>query len=288
MITKLNVLPVIALGLATVAVAEAQIAITEMAVTNSQIQSDPAGGASSFTLSNFNLDGGNALVVAISAETVGTTFNSFSVSFGGTAVTSSVVAISGTTAKQAAGVFYLINPSTTVGDVVVTFNYSSALRSDASVSVFALSNVLGVTAGGTATATATASGPLNLNYSGTTDGFMVMAGVDNKFSGTAVLPLVSGNNVTGYSQRLGYNFDTNPSAGGAFNGSSAQAQAYGSIGATASFTTTYTPQGSGTSTRNAAALVAFDPVAIPEPSTFAPLAGLGALGLAVLRRSRRT
>ncbi len=286
MIAKSKILSLVAVGLAISTVAEAQIAITEMAVTNSEIQSDPLGGATGFTLSNFNLDGGNALVVAISAETTGTTFNSFSVSFGGTAVTDSVVAISGTSAKQAAAIFYLINPSTTVGNVVVTFNYSTGgLRSDASVSVFALSNVLGVTTGGTAIATATSATALNLNYAGTENGFMVMAGVDNKTNSS--LPLVSGNNLTDYSQRLASNFDANPSAGGAFAGSAAQAQAYGSIASTALFTTTYTPQGSGSSSRNAAALVAFDPIAVPEPSAFAALAGAGALGFAALRRSRR-
>jgi hypothetical protein len=277
-----KIFPFIALSLAIPAVCEAQISITETAVTNSQIQSDPLGGATGFTLSNFNMDGGNALVVAISAETAASGFNSFSVSFGGVAVTDSVVAISGTTAKQAAAVFYVINPSASIGDVVVTFNYGASVRSDASVSVFALSNVLGVAPGGTATATATSAVALNLNYSGTAGGFMVMAGVDNKANSS--LPLVSGSNFTDYSQRLASNFDLNPSAGGAFNGSAAQAQAYGSIASTAFFTTTYTPQGSGGSTRNAAALVAFE--AVPEPSAFAALAGLGVLGFAASRRRR--
>jgi hypothetical protein len=278
-----KILPIIALSLVIPALCEAQIAITETAFTNSELQSDPLGGATGFTLSSFNMDGGNALVVAISAETVASGFNSFSVSFGGVAVTDSVVAISGTTAKQAAAVFYVINPSVTTGDVVVTFNYSSALRSDASVSVFALNNVLGVAPGGTATATATSAVALNLNYSGTAGGFMVMAGVDNKANSS--LPLVSGDNFTAYSQRLASNFDANPSASGAFASSAAQAQAYGSIASTALFSTAYTPQGSGGSTRNAAALVAFE--AIPEPSAFAALAGLGALGVAASRRHRR-
>ena len=78
-----KIFPFIALSLAIPAVCEAQISITETAVTNSQIQSDPLGGATGFTLSNFNMDGGNALVVAISAETAASGFNSFSVSFGG-------------------------------------------------------------------------------------------------------------------------------------------------------------------------------------------------------------
>lgn len=279
-----KILPLIALSLAIPALCEAQIAITETAFTNSELQSDPLGGATGFTLSSFNMAGGNALVVAISAETVASGFNGFSVSFGGVAVTDSVVAISGTTAKQAAAVFYVINPSVTTGDVVVTFNYSSALRSDASVSVFALSNVLGVTAGGTATATGTNNNALNLNYSGKADGFMIMAGVDNRSN--SGLPVVAGSNFSDYSQRLATNFDVNPSAGGAFNGSAGQAQAYGSIGATTTFTTTYTsPTGGSTSSRNAAALVAFE--AIPEPSAFAALAGLGALGFAASRRRRR-
>lgn len=94
---------------------------------------DAGAGATSSTISGFNLGAGNALVVMISGESSSTS-PEYSVSFGGTAVADNLFTKEG---NQGAGIFYWINPAVTSGDVVVNFNSTTLY----SVSVMSLNNV---------------------------------------------------------------------------------------------------------------------------------------------------
>jgi len=221
--------------------------------------------ASSLTFTDFSLGAGNALVVVISSEAVGT--NAFSVTFGGSAVTANVANAQG---AQSSAVYWIINPSVTTGDVVVDLGADSR----AGVSVLSLSNVGGVSDSDTFTASNnTTSFPIS--YDATAGGFVVAGYVDNG-SNTGGSASISGGNIN--TTLLSLTNDQDGSSAGIVQG-------YGSISATALATETFTSsRNTSSNNRHAAALVAFS--AIPEPSTFAALAGLAGLGLAVARRRR--
>lgn len=202
-------------------------------------------GVSSATISNFNLMGGNALVVLVSGE--GSATPICSVAFGGNSVANGVFVKEG---SQYAGIYYVINPSTNVGNIVATFeaNHIYAL------SAMSLSNV--ASAGDSDTfGEPDTSLPWNINYTGTAGGFVVAAMADNTFSGTPA-PSITGSNINIYLQRIA----------GTGSVSAGRAHAYGGITSNGSFTETFS-KGTGTSGRNAGALVAFNPGLVFAPAT---------------------
>jgi hypothetical protein len=246
--------------------ADAAVVVSSTATRNTA-----GGNASSFTFSGFNLGAGNALAVVINSETT-TGTPSFGVTFNGSAVTSNVFTNSG---AQGAGIFWVINPSSTSGDVVVSLGQTS----NAAVTVLSLGGVTGVT--DTASGTAANSTAFNLTYDGVVGGLVVVGGIDNTSAGGSSTPSITGTNfptdTTQYTQRLTSNFQPSVS-------SSAIAQRYGAIAASGlDFTATFDPAGTGSSTRNAAALVAFTDTAVPEPATIS-LMGVAAIGLLARRR----
>lgn len=261
--SKLALLASLPAAFAACAVHAQSIGVTN-SVTNF---STNAAAVSSFTFSDFSLGAGNALVVVINSEaTTGT--NSFSVSFGGQTVSSNVFT---NEIAQAAGIFWIINPSVTSGDVVIDLGTTSR----AGVSVLALSNVGGVSDSKSFTSS-TNTLSFSIGYEAVAGGFVVAGYVDNG-SNTATAPTISGGNIGTTLLSLNNNQSTS---------SSGIVQGYGSIGSTALATETFaTSRNNSSNNRHAGALVAFS--AIPEPSAFATFAGLAVVGAVALRRRRR-
>lgn len=264
-----RLLPAVALVAAAFGMSQAADA-APIEVENSALTDNTEVNGASLTVSSFGLGAGNALVVVVNSETGGGTgVPSYSVTYGGSAITENVFASQG---AQAAGVFYAINPTTTTGDVVVTFTNSSR----AAVSVLSLSNVQGVGDSDTATATnggASGSPTFSITYDGAEDGFVVAGFVDNG-SNNGDTPTITGTNLTSLLQSHGN--DT-------FDGSAGIIQRSGAIAADGSYTADFKASRDGSSSsRNAAALVAF--TAVPEPASLA-LVGLG--GLMMIGRARK-
>lgn len=244
-------------------------ATTQAAPIGLEASASTAGIAPTTTLAGFNLGAGNTLAVLIAQEGGDQVSSGVAVlptvTFNGVAVTSSV---SDNEGNQRASIFYVINPTSTSGDVVVKFSNTTnnALHAVTAVS---LSNVASLGSSGVF-GEPDANLPYNVNYTGTADGFVLAAMADNTFSGGTALS-ITGGNVDTYLQRIA----------GTSSASAGRALAYGDIATDGPFTTTFT-KGTGTSGRNAGALAAFQAV-VPEPASLA-LVGLGTLAMFGRRR----
>lgn len=247
-------------------------AVAQVAVEATATQNTSGGNAASFLFSNFSLGAGNALAVIVNSEAGGGSGTpAFSVSYAGTALTNSIFTNQG---SQAAGIFWVINPTATSGDI----NVSLGTSSNAAVTVLSLGNVGGV--GDTATGVSTSNAVMNLTYDAAANGLIVVGGVDNTFNNSPA-PVLGGANFSTYTQQLPNNFQTGVSSSGI-------SQGYGAIGSDGTgVVTTFDPANTTSSTRNAAALVAFTAgAAVPEPASLALLAAGGAMMLVRRRRGR--
>lgn len=197
-------------------------------------------GTTTPTVSSFTMgSGANCLVVMLSGKAnTGVTVNS--VSFGGTTVTptGSIIQLGPTGGAQITYIAWLINPTITSGNVVVT----TSLNFTGEITVMALSGVGQTTAGGSVSTQNATGTAVTLTYTGTTGGAMAVAASDSKSSGT---PTITGS----------------PTPTSLFRGNPASSevgQSYALISSgSSSLTATYTP--SGTSTRLCAAVAALDP-----------------------------
>lgn len=219
--------------IAAVFVMSAMVAsAAEVSVVNKAVD---AGRSPSATISNFDLSGGNALVVMVCGEGVEPAKAYYSVTYNGNPMTKASFVQE---AQQGAGIYFVINPTVTNGDIQVTFDQESIYA----VSALALDNV--------ASCEETANfgepeTPQSLNYEGTKGGLVVATFADNTYKGGSPLT-IEGSNINTYLQQVG----------GTKTLSVGRAQAYGSIAKNGSFTETFTA-GSGSSDRNAGALATF-------------------------------
>lgn len=216
------------------------------------------GARSTHTITNFALNGGNAVVVFFGAEGPNNGSVSLSATYGGQAMTVvQTVGTVDTTDRWQASLAYIINPLVSTGDIVANWVSSS----ESIIEAIALSNVGGVAG----SISADNGNTLNLNYTTSFEGgFVVGAGVNNASSGTAG-PNNTGNNLDSilFEGVVSGNFGTIFAYGDAFNAG------------------TYTDTIGGTPNIESGALIAFNP--IPEPSA----ALLGAIGSLLLLRRRR-
>jgi len=231
-----------------------------------------AGGNSGYVtsgdpadVSGFDLNGGNAVVVIATSES----YSDFAVTFGGEALT----AVRATEGAQSAEVFYLINPSSTSGDLVISSTDGGGSGSDFSYSYFALGNVGALADSDVQTSTSTAD--ITVNYGTSADGGFVVAGlINNRFNGNA------SSSVPSLVTPPGGNLDTVifSNATGSNNRSSHN---YGSVATAGANSETF----ENFSGRNAVAVVAFDAVVIPEPSSMI-LVGLGFITSLLIRKQK--
>ena len=206
-----------------------------------------AGSGTSQTFSSYDMKGGNCLVVVVSGKVTGTYATPTSVTMGGNTI--SMTSLTAVSTASGASILYAINPTTTKGDLVVTF--ASALGGGG-VTVMSLSGVASAGgAGETATVSTTARGTYNPTVTGTANGMVVLSGTDAlsttpNFAGTPTLTAT-----------IKGNFGTSVGHGYA---------AIASSGATAD--TYATSSTSGSATRVAIAQMAFDPAATTYAVTY--------------------
>lgn len=234
-------------------------------------QSSAGAGDASFTFSNFDMSGGNFLAVLYSGERSesGSDADDVDVTFDGVGVTNGTpldtVEREG---AQIASVNYLLNPTSTIGDVVVTL----PLAYRGAATVISLSGVVGVQDSATfGENLGMASWDETLD--GTVGGFVLAAAVDNTFGANALAPTFSNGWVDTETVSLNADFIPGSSSAGIVQG-------YGAIDATGTFTQTFTPGANGgNSSRNAGAYLTL----VPEPTSIV-LFGIGAVALTGARR----
>lgn len=230
------------------------------------------------TTGSFNMGAGsNTVVFMLSSEGPDIPSPSYSVTYGGQAMTLGVSANQG---RQVAGIYYLINPLSTNAAFEITTGTSET--SAFVYSYISLSNVAGVAGSDTAISTTTTqSTQLSLDYTTTTAGGFALAALANNATNTRPSPsYVSGNadqvlfgTLAGSTSSAGTDgYNANGSGMGALH-------VYGDVATAGSYTDIY----SNPYQRSAYVTLAF--VSVPEPGTFALLVG-GVGMLAVLRRRR--
>jgi len=168
----------------------------------------------------------------------------------------------GAGARFQASIAYIINPTATVsGDIVANWVTSS----ESIIEAIALDNVGGVVGSNSGDSSGTAN--TTLNYTTTLNGgFVVGSGLNNTFNGgAAAAPQTTGLSTDLFRDNVSGNF--------------AAVFAYSPVATAGSYSAIV----GGTPVANSAALIAFDPMLIPEPSSIA-LMGLGGLALYFLRR----
>lgn len=256
--------------LASVAVATGDAAI--MVQNSATMQSSAGGGDTSFTFPNFNMNGGTFLAVLYSGERAvsGSDAVDVEVTFDGLGVTNATpLDTVENEGAQIASINYLLNPTSTSGDVVVTLPV--AYRGAATV--LSLSGVTAVVDAATfGENLGTNSWDETLNAAGG-GGMILGAAVDNTFGASATAPTFSADYIDNLSVSLPADFIPGSSSAGIVQG-------YGYVGVSGPFTQTFTPGTSGgNSSRNAGAYLTL----APEPTSLA-LMGLCGLGLVGRRR----
>lgn len=206
------------------------------------------------TVSDWGLNGGNAVVALFGAEN----------SDGITTVTYDTQPMTLVNVfdgdRFVSSFAYLINPTASTGDVVINANNSGASRLSNAYAVISLSNV-GSFAGSD---TLTAAG--NLDYTTTLDGGYVLLGAtNNNWSGPAPTITATNADLTLFSA--------------AVDGNQSTIFAHGDVATAGGYSEVLS------GSTETGILLAFDAATIPEPSTII-LAGLGLTGL-VLRRRRK-
>lgn len=230
--------------------------------TGSQPGENNIGGSrSSHTITNFALNGGNAVVLFFASE--GSSSGSgntiqLSATYGGQAMTV-VQSAGGTGARFQGSIAYIINPNVSTGNIVASWLESS----EGLIEAIALSNVASVVASNSTDSSGTANN--TLNYTTTVDGgFVAGAGLNNTFNGGAPsAPQTTGLTTDLYRGNISGNF--------------AAVFAYSQIAAAGNGSATV----GGSPIANSSALVAFE--AVPEPASLAIL-GLGGLLIGNRRR----
>jgi hypothetical protein len=242
-------LPFLAAATAVCVMSSASAAITVTGSTT--VQGPRLANSTSWnpTTSDWSLSGGNAIAVFFTAENA----RSFSVTYGGEAMT--VVGIENAgTSPHFTGIAYLINPTVSLGDVVISAPFNGSGRLSAVYSIVSLANVGSVADSGTRL------GNGAISYTTGTAGSYVLASAgNNNFSGPA--PTISGNPTVNLFS-------------GANDGNHAAIHAHGVVAAGGSHSSTY-------GNTLVGAVIAFD--AVPEPAA----ALLGSLGMLMLLRRRR-
>jgi len=229
----------------------ASLSSAAITLTNS-LSAESAGTANGanveITVTGFDLTGGNTVAVFFTAENS----SAFTATFDGVAM-NVVQAFDGD--RFLAGVAYLINPTASVGDIVINATNSGTNRLSNGYSVISLADVASLAGSAIRTSNGT------LSYTTALDGGYVLgASVNNSYNGST-LPSVSGRPSAFFNQAV----DSNATV----------LHARGDVPTAGAYSDTY---GGGIL---AAATVAFNPV--PEPSA----ALLSALGFLALLRRRR-
>jgi rhamnogalacturonan endolyase len=148
---------------------------------------DNATGPTLLTSSSFSMNGGNAVALLFTAERSGTG-DAITAAFAGQPMT---LGASTSQGVQWAGIFYLLNPSTTSGQFVVSTTGTGA---DCAYSAIALTNA-GSVADWDAVANTATGGTIALSYTTATNGgFVLGAAANNGWdSGNPAPSFVSGN-----------------------------------------------------------------------------------------------
>ena len=211
------------------------------------------------TTTDFDMSGGNAVAFMLTSEAVGGS-SVLSATFAGQTMN----VVNASQSPQSATIFYLLNPSTTVGAFEVTVD--AGLSGPIAYSQISLANVAGLVGFDTANSTSTANGtPLDLSYTTTTDGgFVLGAAANNDYTGSRALSIAYGNPDTALLSHVNV-------------GSSGHFHTYGDIAVAGTYTDGYYGQYQ----RTAISTVAFE--AIPEPATLGLIAAMGG-GILVIRR----
>ena len=220
----------------------------EISIENSTTATAANGSLEGYTLSSFNMNGGDALVVMITEETstaiTGITFDGSDMLCGISTNADDVAS-----RPHGAHIYYLTDVSVSSGDIVVSGDSSAS--DDFVISALSFSGV-GTLAGADAEASSASDGTVSLSYTTTTaDGFVVGCGVNNwyQYGGTdyGAAPSVSGN-------------PTNTLYSGYVDSGSAHLHACGSVPAAGAYTDVYSELYQG----NAFATIAFH-AAAPAP-----------------------
>lgn len=149
------------------------------------------GSGMLLTSDEFNLGGGNAVVLMLTAEGLldDANYTGMSATYAG----QPMARLTASQTAQSATVFYLINPAASTGAVVVKTD--PGVDGDVSYSMVSLNNVVSV--GGYAAATSSSSAnttPLDVNYTNQeNDGFVVAAAVNNDYNNSKKLSAAYGN-----------------------------------------------------------------------------------------------
>lgn len=246
-----TLLPILAVFGLTTALSSAAITLTQ---SLSVAADRTANGADTTdTVTGWDLTAGTAVANTIAVYFTAENANSFSATFAGQSMTVAQV-FDGD--RFVAGIAYLVNPTATVGDVVINATNSGTSRLSHAYSVVSLSGV------GSVAGTDSRISNGDLSYTTIADGGYVLGvAVNNSFDG-GTLPSVSGNPDVNLFQQ-------------AVDGNASMLHAHGDVATAGLYSDTYTGSIEG------AATVAFNP--IPEPTT----ALLGGLGMLCLLRRRR-
>ena len=225
----------------------ATIAVTN---TSANILEDTSNnGAFTHTLSNWSLNGGNAIVVYFSGENT----TNVTAQYGTEALT--IVETTGFGNDHVAAIGYIINPTLSTADLDVTWVAGS--NSENMITAISLENVDSVVA------SSSTGGNLSFNYTTAGNGGFVVGNATNNSFNFSSPPTVTSSNL-----------DTNVFYSN-ISGNSSALQTYGVIDTAGSYTDTY-------ANSVVSSGVAFE--AIPEPSSFALT--MVVLGGFLLRRRR--